>query len=230
MRLRGVVPSSVTTDGTGRRPRFVQLVGSCIVLGIGVALLLSAALGSDGYSTLINGIAIAASIPFVAVNIGVGAVFVAVAWARGVTPGWGTIVQPVVVGATISGLLAVLDEPHSLVLRAVLLVAAFPVLVLGVSGYLGSGAGAGPTEAAALAFDPPVPFRWSYSVLQGGGALAGWLLGAAIGPGTVLVIFLLGPAVDLVSTRIRFLDIHASAGERRTAADVNTPSATAECG
>jgi uncharacterized membrane protein YczE len=49
----------------------------------------------------------------------------------------------------------------------------------------------------------------------GGGALAGWLLGAAIGPGTVLVIFLLGPAVDLVATRVRFLDIHASAGERR---------------
>ena len=72
---------------------------------------------------------------------------------------------------------------------------------------------------AALAFDPPVPFRWSYSVLQGGGALVGWLLGAAIGPGTVLVIFLLGPAVDLVSRRVRFLDIHASSGERRTVAE-----------
>jgi uncharacterized membrane protein YczE len=205
----------VPIDETKRRPRFGQLVVSCIVLGIGVGVLLSASLGSDGYSTLINGISIAASVPFVLVNCVVGAVFVALAWLRGVTPGWGTIVQPVVVGATITGVLAVTSTPQSLGLRTLLLVAAFPVLAVGVAGYLGSGAGAGPTEAAALAFDPPVAFRWSYSVLQGGGALVGWLLGAAIGPGTVLVIFALGPAVDLVSARIRFLDIHASSGERR---------------
>ena len=47
-------------------------------------------------------------------------------------------------------------------------------------------------------------------VLQGGGALAGVLLGAAIGPGTLLVIFLLGPAVDLVASWVPFLDIRAS--------------------
>ena len=181
-----------------------------MVLGIGVGLLLTAALGSDGYSTLINGISIAAGVPFLAVNCAVGAIFVALAWWRGVRPGWGTIVQPVVVGATINGVLDLLSTPDSWVARSVLLVAAFPILVVGVAGYLGSGAGAGPTEAAALAFDPPVPFKWSYSVLQGGGALGGWLLGAAIGPGTLIVIFLLGPAVDLIAARVPLFDIHAS--------------------
>jgi uncharacterized membrane protein YczE len=39
--------------------------------------------------------------------------------------------------------------------------------------------------------------------VQGGGAVLGWLLGAAIGPGTVLVIFLLGPAVDLAARTLR---------------------------
>jgi uncharacterized membrane protein YczE len=194
-------------------PRLGQLVGSCIVLGIGVGLLLTAALGSDGYSTMVNGISIASGVPFVAVNCAVGAVFVALAWWRGLRPGWGTIVQPVVVGLVINGLLTMLTEPDSWVVRAGLLVVAFPILVVGVAGYLGSGTGAGPTEAAALAFDPPVPFRWSYSVLQGGGALAGWLLGAAIGPGTLLVILGLGPAVDLASRRVPALDIHASAAE-----------------
>lgn len=184
-----------------------------MVLGVGVALLLTAALGSDGYSTLVNGIAIAADLPFLAVNVVVGAVFVALAWTRGVRPGWGTLVQPVVVGATINLLLDVTSTPDSWLWRGTLLVAAFPVLALGVAGYLASGAGAGPTEAAALAFDPPVAFRWSYSVLQGGGALAGWLLGAAIGPGTLLVIFLLGPAVDLLAARLPLFDISAAARE-----------------
>lgn len=177
----------------------MQLVVSCVVLGVGVALLLRAALGSDGYSTLINGLSLSLDVPFLAVNIGVGVVLVAMAWLRGLTPGLGTVVQPVVVGVTVSEVMAAVSEPESLFARSVLLAAAFVILAIGVAGYLGSGTGAGPTEAAALAWDPPVPFRWSYSVVQGGGALGGWLLGAAIGPGTLLVIVLLGPAVDLVA-------------------------------
>ena len=42
---------------------------------------------------------------------------------------------------------------------------------------------------------------------QGGGAILGWLLGATIGPGTIAVILLLGPAVDLTS-RMLGLDVH----------------------
>jgi uncharacterized membrane protein YczE len=204
---------------SGARRRWLQLLGSCVVLAVGVGLLLTAALGSDGYSTLVNGISLTSGFPFVVVNCAVGALFVAVAWAGGLRPGWATIVQPVVVGAVVTQVLALLSTPDSWFLRGLLLLAALPVLVLGVAGYLASGAGAGPTEAAALAFDPPVPFRWSYSAVQGGGALAGWLLGAAVGPGTLLVILGLGPTVDLVSSRVRLLDIHASSAERELCAD-----------
>lgn len=38
--------------------KLVQLVVSCVVLGTGVALLFEAALGSDGYSTLVNGLSV----------------------------------------------------------------------------------------------------------------------------------------------------------------------------
>lgn len=191
------------------RGAVVALVVSCVVLGVGIAMLLTAALGSDGYSTLVNGISIATGLPFVVANCLVGVVLVAMAWARGLRPGVGTVAQPVIVGFTVSGALAVLDQPEHLAWRLVLLALAFPVLAVGVAGYLGSGSGAGPAEAAALAWDPPLPFKWSYTIVQGGGALVGWLLGAAIGPGTVLVTLLLGPAVDLLSRRFTAFDIHA---------------------
>lgn len=196
----------------------VLLFISCLVLGAGVTMLLQAGLGSDGYSTLINGLSIATGAPFVLVNCVVGVLLVAMAWARGLRPGLGTVVQPVVVGFAVSAGMSVLDQPDHPILRGALLVLAFPVLAMGVAGYLGSGTGAGPTEAAALAWDPPVPFRWSYSVVQGGGALVGWLLGAAIGPGTLMVILLLGPAVDQLSRRFALFDIRTrggSAGQRR---------------
>ena len=42
--------------GVPRPMQVVQLVVSCFVLGVGVGLLLDAALGSDGFSTMVNGL------------------------------------------------------------------------------------------------------------------------------------------------------------------------------
>ena len=182
--------------------RAAQLVGSCVVLGIGVVLLLRSALGSDGYSTFVTGLSRSQGWDFAVANTLVGVTLVALAWWRGTRPGLGTVAQTVVVGATVSTGLAVTAEPGSLLVRALLLGLALPVLALGVAGYLNTDSGAGPAEAAALAVDPPVPFAWGYNLLQGTGALVGWLWGADVGPGTVLVVVVLGPAVAALRTRL----------------------------
>ena len=198
--------------GTAARSPVVRgllLVGGTLTLGLGVALLLTADLGSDGYSTLVNGITLAADIPFVVANTIVSLVFVLLAWLRGVRPGVGTLVQVLVVGVTVWLLLMVLPTPEAWWGRGLMLLAALPVIAIGIAAYLGSRTGAGPAEAAALAWDPPIPFRWSYSAVQGGGALVGWLLGAAAGLGTVAVIVLLGP---MVAATARLLDLDVSQG------------------
>ena len=183
--------------------RTAMLLVGCVVLGTGVAMLLAADLGSDGYSTLVNGLALTSGVAFWIVNLVVGAVFVAMAMLRKVIPGIGTVLQVVLVGVVVDVALGLMTTPDELLWRIVLLVAAFPVLAIGIALYLGSHTGAGPAEAAALAWDPPVAFRWTYSIVQGGGALGGWLLGATVGAGTLAVIFLLGPAVDLTARMMR---------------------------
>jgi uncharacterized protein len=188
-----------------------MVVLGCVVLGTGVAMLLTADLGSDGYSTLVNGVSKATEISFLLANVLISLLFLLVAAVRRVYPGLGTIVQVVVVGWTVSFLIEVMDTPDDLPWRFALLTAAFPVLAVGIAAYLGAHTGAGPAEAAALAWDPPVPFKWSYSLVQGGGALVGWLLGATIGIGTIAVIVALGPAVDLASRLLR-LDVHQGPG------------------
>lgn len=192
--------------------RLLQVVAGCVVLGVGVALLLTADLGSDGFSTLVNGVSIGFDLPFWVANVLVSAAFLLVAASRGTYPGLGTVVQVVVVGATVSVLLDVLATPEGLPGRLALLVAALPVLAVGIAIYLGSHTGAGPAEAAGLAWDPPLPFRWSYSMVQLGGALGGWALGATLGPGTLLVILALGPTVDLAARALR-LDVHQRVAE-----------------
>ena len=187
--------------------RLLLLTGGCVVLGIGVALLLTADLGSDGFSTLVNGVAISSGASFWLANVLVSVVFLALAAVRRVRPGIGTVVQVVVVGGVASLVLDLLETPATWQGQALLLAVALPVIGLGITSYLGSSTGAGPAEAAGLAWDPPVPFRWSYSAVQGGGAVGGWLLGATLGPGTFVVILLLGPLVD-VTSRILRLDVH----------------------
>lgn len=174
----------------------MRLVVSCAVLGVGVALLLDARLGSDGYSMLVNGLSIASGVDFAAVNVVVGLALVLAAWARGRRPGPGTLTQPLVVGLVVGALLPVLPQPDSPAWRWGELVLGFAALCVGVAGYLAADLGAGPAEAAALAWDPPLPFRWSYSLVQLVGAGVGWACGATLGPGTVLVVVLIGPVVD----------------------------------
>lgn len=196
--------SVVTPLGAGRwaPTRAAQLVLSCAVLGSGVALLLRATLGADGYSTLVSGMTRASGLPFVVVNALLGIAVLAMAWARGIRPGVGSVVQPVAVGLVVTRVFAVVDEPRALAARIGLLLLALALLSLGVAGYLGTNTGAGPAEAAGLAWDPPVPFRWSYTAVQVGGAGIGFALGADIGPGTVLVALTLGPLVDLLVRRL----------------------------
>lgn len=187
--------------------QLLLLIGGCLVLGTGVAMLLTADLGSDGFSTLVNGVSIATGVSFWTANLLVSLAFLAVAAVRRVVPGIGTAVQVVVVGGVASLLLEVLRTPATWQGQALLLAVTLPVIGVGIVTYLGSGTGAGPAEAAGLAWDPPMPFRWSYSAVQGGGALGGWLLGATFGPGTFVVIVLLGPLVDVTSRLLR-LDVH----------------------
>ncbi len=187
--------------------RLALLTGGCVVLGAGVAMLLTADLGSDGYSTLVNGVSLGVDLPFFVANLAVSVVFIALAAARRVRPGIGTVLQILIVGLVADRLLRIVDTPDSVTGQAVLLVTALPVLSVGIACYLGAHLGAGPVEGAGLAWDPPLPFKWSYSVVQLLGAVVGWLLGATIGPGTVVVVLLLGPAVDLTSRLLR-LDVH----------------------
>ena len=187
--------------------RLVQLVGGCAILGLGVTLLLLPGLGADGYSNFVYGLALTTGLPFVAVNVVVALAFVVLAWVRGVRPGLGTIAQVLVVGLVITAGLAVLPVPDAWWTRLLVGLVGLPVLATGIATYLGTHLGAGPTEGAALAWDPPLPFAISYNAIQLLTALAGWGLGVPPGAGTIAYVVLMGPLVTLVARLLR-LDVH----------------------
>ncbi|WP_427384985.1 hypothetical protein [Janibacter sp. G56] len=189
--------------GTGTRPttmpawrRAVQLPLGCIVLGLGVCLLLQAELGSDGYSTLMSGLSMASGWDFAIVSWLSAGVLVGIAWWRGQRPGPGTVAQLVLVGLTVSLVMRVLPPIDHLGTRIGLFAAGYLVLCVGVAAYLATDLGAGPAEAAALAFDPPLRFGWSYTIFQLIGVLVGWWCGAAVGVGTLILAAGIGWSID----------------------------------
>lgn len=176
--------------------RLVQLVLGCVVLGAGIALLLAARQGADGYTMLVSGVNISSGVAYWICNSVLGVAMVLVAWLLGVRPGPGTVVQPVLVGITVSVALPWTPTPESVVARWAEFGAGFLLLSLGVAAYLSVDLGAGPAEVLALAVDPPVPFRWSYGAFQLVTTAVGWSLGADLGLGTLIVILGIGPLVD----------------------------------
>lgn len=187
--------------------RAIRLLVGCAILGVGVALILTADLGSDGFSTLVNGVRLRTGWTFFIANVVVSVTFLLLAAARRVIPGLGTIAQIAVVGSVASIALDVVSTPAGMLGRIALLAVSLPVLAVGIALYLGSHLGAGPMEAAGLAWDPPLPFRWSYNLIQLLSAVLGWLLGATIGVATVVTILVLGPLID-VAARVLRLDVH----------------------
>ena len=182
--------------------RLVQLVIGCVVLSVGVALLLDARLGSDGYSTLLNGLTLATGWSFLTVTLVVGVTLLSMAWALGRPPGIGTVVQTVIVGATVNAVLPMLPGPESLAMRGLESLAGILILAVGVAAYLAAELGAGPAEAAAQSWERWVPFRWGYTALQGTSMLVGWLCGADVGISTLAIVLVLGWLVDRLQPRL----------------------------
>lgn len=186
----------ITGAGRYRPARVGWLVGSCVVLSAGVALLLGSRLGSDGWSTMLNGFYLRTGLPFVVVSLAMSVLFIGIGWARGLRPDLGTLVQPVVVGTAIGAFLPLAPRPEATGMRWLEFAVGFLVICVGVAGYLAADLGIGPTEAPSIAWDPPIPFRWSYMAVQALGCLLGFACGADVGLGTLLVVFGIGPLVD----------------------------------
>lgn len=179
-----------------RTRRAAQLVLGCSTLGAGVALLVHADLGTDGFSTLISGLHRTTGVDFGVMNLILAVALVLLAWAKGQKPGPGTVAQVAFVSLVSGLLLRVLPELPGLGAQLVMFLAGFLVISLGIAAYLATDLGAGPAEGAALAFDPPVPFRWSYPIFQVVCIAVGWAFGATFGVGTVFLSLAIGPFVD----------------------------------
>jgi uncharacterized membrane protein YczE len=208
--------------------RWTNLIIGLTCFGLGVALMVRADLGLSPWEVLHQGLSEQTGIPIGMVSILMG-VPILLAWLPlGERPGWGTLVNIVLIGLVTDLALLALPDVSLLALRAALMIGGILTVGVGSGLYLGAAMGAGPRDGLmlGLARRSGWSVRLIRTLLEVAVLAAGWLLGGTVGIGTLAFAFGIGPVVQAA---LRLFGQPASKGSRPQTFErlnVDTPPST----
>ncbi len=213
-----------------RRPRrFTQLFGGLLLYGFSMAVMVRAGLGLDPWDVLHQGLANRLPFSF-GITIVLVSLIVLLLWIPiRQRPGFGTVANAIVIGLATDASLAILPAPPNTAIAIAAMLISVPLNALAGALYIGAGLGPGPrdglmTGLVARGVGPVFVVR---TALEGSVLLAGWLLGGAVGVGTVLYALGIGPLLHVLLPRFVVGPVDAG----RESANVVAPTAQAavEC-
>lgn len=183
--------------------RSVRLLAGLWLFALGSVLTLRAGLGVPPWDVLHDGIRRNTPLSFGVAVIAIGVLLVLVSALLGIRPGPGTIANMLLIGTFVDLMLwtdvgANLDDAH-LALRIAAAFAGVAVVGLGSALYIGANLGAGPRDSLMVLAATKLGVRVGVAraVIEGSALLTGWLLGGAVGLGTLLFVLAIGPSVDV---------------------------------
>lgn len=184
--------------------RLIQLNLGLVVFGAALALMVRARLGLDPWNVFHQGLSglTGLSIGQLSILTGIAVMLLWIPLRQ--RPGIGTLCNVFVIGLTLDAALAVLPEIEGLPLRIAFLVSGVVLNGLGCAAYIGAGLGTGPRDGLMTGLNQRL--GWSIRVsrlsIEAAVLALGWLLGGAVGVGTVLYALAIGPVVQAFLTRL----------------------------
>ena len=182
--------------------RSVRLLAGLWLFALGTVLTLRASLGVTPWDVLHDGIRKNTPLTFGLAVIGIGLLLVVLSALAGIKPGPGTIANMLLIGAFVdlmlaTGIGAALDD-GAMAGRVAAMLAGILVVGLGSALYIGAALGAGPRDSLMVvaATRLHLPVGVARALIEGGALVAGWLLGGAVGVGTLVYVVGIGPSVD----------------------------------
>jgi len=186
-----------------RRPAVVRgtvLLVGLTGYGLSMAMMVRAGLGLDPWDVFHQGLAHHTGLT-IGLASGVVGVVVLLAWIplRN-RPGIGTVANVIVIAVTVDAGLAILPTPSSLPIRVALMVGGVVLNAISTVLYVGAGLGPGPRDGlmTGLVTRTGLSVRLVRTSIETVVLGAGWLLGGAVGVGTVVYALGIGPLVQLV--------------------------------
>ncbi len=187
--------------------RPVERIARCVVglalFGSGVALLIDAELGAAPWDVFHTGVADLT-------GIGVGAVIVLTGLALLLlwiplreTPGLGTVLNAIEIGLVAGLVLPLIPDTELLAARIPMMLGGVVLIGIGSGLYIGAGLGPGPRDGLMTGLARRgVSIRSARTGIEVGVLTVGVLLGGAIGVGTAVFAFGIGPLVQLFLPRL----------------------------
>ncbi len=184
------------------KPRFstmILLIVGLIIFGAGDAVLISARLGNTPWTVLAEGIA-------ENLNLSIGkstflvSFLVLLIWIPlREKPGIGTILNAILIAATIEFLLPILPTPETFSLQIIQVLAGIVLVAIGSGLYLTANLGPGPRDGTmtGLTKVTGIPIGRIRSGIEIFVIAIGWTLGGKFGIGTILFAVLIGPCVAI---------------------------------
>ncbi len=178
--------------------RLPGLLAGLVVFGVGIAVMAASGAGLGPWEAFHQGIAGRTGLALGTISILVGIPVLALWWPLGERPGVGTILNVAFIGTATNVALPLLPHPGEPVLQLAMSACGVLLIGLGSGLYLAADLGPGPRDGLMTGLHHR--FGWSIrrarTAIELAVLVAGFLLGGAIGLGTILVAFAIGPVVQ----------------------------------
>jgi uncharacterized membrane protein YczE len=192
--LRSLLPRSADSTPVLVR-RFVQLFIGLFLYGIGIALIVRGELGVGPWDVLTQGIMKQTGLSFGLITVIMSGVVLLLWIPIRQRPGFGTIVNALLVGPAADVGLWLIPTGLDLWVRVLLLATGILVLAAATGLYIGAHFGPGPRDGLMTGLHRVT--GWRIWIVRTGIELVvlagGWLLGGNVGIGTVAFALLIGP-------------------------------------
>lgn len=178
--------------------RLTQLYAGLVLYGVSDALLVLAALGLDPWDVLHQGLArrTGLAIGTWAIIVGVAVLLLWIPLRQ--LPGLGTVSNVVVIGLVINAVLAGVPAPAGWPLRGLTLVGGIVLNGVATGCYIGAGLGPGPRDGLMTGIaSRGHSIRLVRTCIELTVLAVGWLLGGAVGIGTLAYAVGIGPLAHL---------------------------------
>ena len=185
--------------------RLPGLIAGLVLFGVGIAVMAASGLGLGPWEAFHQGIANRTGLALGTVSILVGIPVLALWWPLGERPGIGTVLNVALIGTATNLALPMLPRPTEPIPQLAMSVGGVLIIGLGSGLYLAADLGPGPRDGLMTGLH----HRFGWSIRRARTSIelivlvAGFLLGGAVGLGTILFAFGIGPVVQAL---LRVLD------------------------